>query len=938
MSMIVNHDVTSLMGQRIMMKNSLAMKRSLEKLSTGLRTKIADVDNTAGLAISETMRSRIYGMEKALYNSEDGVSMIQTATGALEGTQSMLMRMRELSVQAANDTLTQQDRSYIQTEINEIRDEITRIGATTQFNRKRILSGDNAVLWSSTNNNVKAIVNGGLRSIDEYGQKYAVDGNFKITVKADAGKAQTQKTDIFRIKHDDTVVNKSVNVREGVSDVSVTNTPSGSYTITRQEVAEAGAVLTGSYGIGGSQSTTTTSITLQAVNSPVTKITVQTSDGVEIWSTSGGDIFGSGSNTISGAAQASYFAGTGGAADSEGYIFSGVQDEIIAAARSKGITLNSDAFTSGSDTVNFSAITTNNGTAPGIQIIYEGGGDGTAPLVNSTAFGTTPQTIDPAGVFEVQAGENLLDNASVLFEVTGVNSTNGTVTLKATANKLSQNGVSSTAIQEDIVLSEGGNAVNLSKLFGGTEDAPSLTIGLNANMLSAVGEGAKFVYSVTPNVDTAGGNNSAIDINISGTMNSSWPDKWDGGPYGGNTIDYVLNGDNVSNSELHFRTFNLNSKTGVASEGDIKLTTNSSFRTSPGGGLTDETIGDVLASFDASYVGKVATGSTKLRDIDKFWDGQGKFILDQPKELTLTQGDGTQAKIMIYGEDTVDDLVNKLNNAVAVGLGQAKYVDDASKFVTFVNGETSGTEAVAGTMIVRSALTGRKGEITLSGNEDILTAISLNTVQEARETSYNVSVKNAHTDEMIADNVKITGNVLVGVIHKNIDVEFDPMLGIQAAWNSSTKNFDLLDTTTGKGTEVTLHLADNTTVFQTGASEGEDVMISIGDMRAHALGLDGVNVMTRESAAISTGIIDKAIDKVSMQQAKLGAAQNRLEHHIGNLTDETEALIGANSRIRDTDYMKEILEYTKMQILMQSNAAMLAQANQAQQSVLVFFR
>ena len=125
MSMIMNHDMTAIMGQRILQRNSLAMKRSLEKLSSGLRTKIADVDNTAGLAISETMLSRIGGMEKALNNSQDGISMIQTASGALEQTQSMLMRMRELSVQAANDVLTQQDRSYIQVEINEIRDEIS---------------------------------------------------------------------------------------------------------------------------------------------------------------------------------------------------------------------------------------------------------------------------------------------------------------------------------------------------------------------------------------------------------------------------------------------------------------------------------------------------------------------------------------------------------------------------------------------------------------------------------------------------------------------------------------------------------------------------------------------------------------------------------------------------------------------------------------------
>ncbi|MBQ9629110.1 MAG: flagellin, partial [Synergistaceae bacterium] len=192
-----------------------------------------------------------------------------------------------------------------------------------------------------------------------------------------------------------------------------------------------------------------------------------------------------------------------------------------------------------------------------------------------------------------------------------------------------------------------------------------------------------------------------------------------------------------------------------------------------------------------------------------------------------------------------------------------------------------------------------------------------------------VSVIDAHDDSLIAENVKITGNRLVGVIHKNVDVEFDPMMGINAAWNEDTQNFMYSVT---KTSESVLHLADNTTVFQTGASEGDDVLLNIGDMGSHSLGLDGVNVMSRERAVNSITLIDAAIDRVSMQQASLGAAQNRLEHHINNLTKETEALTEANSHIRDTDYQKEILEYAKMQILMQSNTAMLAQSNEMQRS------
>lgn len=913
--MILNHDVTSLMGQRIMQKNSLAMKRSLEKLSTGMRTKIADLDNTSGLAISETMRSRIYGMEKALNNSQDGISLIQTASGALEQTQDSLRRMRELSVQASNDTLTQQDRSYIQVEINELRDEIDRIGNTTQFNRKRILSGDNAVLWSSTDKNVKAIINGGLRSIDSFGQKYAVDGNFKISVEAKAGKAEVQKTDIFKIKHQDTVINKNINGTTGIQDISVNNVPAGRYNFSLSDTDAQDPVITGSFGIGGSISTRETNITFQDLNSPVRKISVQTEDGITLWETSGADIFKAGDNNATSTdTQIAFF---NGGEDDNGNTWSGVLNEIKTAAKHKGFTLDGDIE-------NLSMSTINSGEAQGIRIIYDGGGLGNNPLSDVQASEAT--TIDPANVFTVSASSGLDDNASILFEVRDIDVVNGTVTLDAKADILSQDGQNSRVTLGNIKLIDGGEAVELDGLLG------TDTLSINFDGIQYIEKGAKFVV----NVSSQNPVDDAIGLNLTQTMDSEWPDKWDGGAFNGQTVNYILDGSKTGNRDINFRNFYVNANSGEVFEGDITLSTNNDFRNIDSGGKLDTDNEMFLAVFDAAYVSKNVKGDTKLRDIDKFWDSQGKFILDQPKELTLTQGDGIQAKITIYADDTMNTLASKLNDAIANGLGQAKYVDDATKFVSFVDGAlVDNSESVAGTMIIRSALTGDRGKITLSGNEDVLKAFLLNTIQEAQESTYDITVRDAHTDAMIAEKVKVTGNKLVGVIHKNVDVEFDPMYGINAVWDEANKSYSLQST---EGSEFVLHLADNTTVFQTGASEGEDVMINIGDMRASALELDNINVMNRTTAARSTGIIDLAIDKVSMQMAKLGASQNRLEHHIGNLTDEMQALTEANSRIRDTDFAKEVLEYAKMQILMQSNTAMLAQANQAQQNILGLFR
>jgi flagellin len=111
----------------------------MEKLSSGLRINRAG-DDAAGLAISEKMRGQIRGLEQASRNSQDGISLIQTAEGALNETHSILQRMRELSVQGANDTNVAEDRTAIETELGQLSQEITRIAGQTQFNKQNILA------------------------------------------------------------------------------------------------------------------------------------------------------------------------------------------------------------------------------------------------------------------------------------------------------------------------------------------------------------------------------------------------------------------------------------------------------------------------------------------------------------------------------------------------------------------------------------------------------------------------------------------------------------------------------------------------------------------------------------------------------------------------------------------------------------------------------
>ncbi len=139
--MRINHNIAALNTYRQLTGNTSATSKSLEKLSSGLRINKAG-DDAAGLAISEKMRGQIRGLDQASRNAADGISMISTAEGALTETHSILQRMRELAVQAGNETLETQDRTAIGTELKELSVEIDRIADSTQFNGKFLLNGD----------------------------------------------------------------------------------------------------------------------------------------------------------------------------------------------------------------------------------------------------------------------------------------------------------------------------------------------------------------------------------------------------------------------------------------------------------------------------------------------------------------------------------------------------------------------------------------------------------------------------------------------------------------------------------------------------------------------------------------------------------------------------------------------------------------------------
>lgn len=154
--MLINHNISAVKTNAQLKVNNKNLSKSLERLSSGYRINKA-ADDAAGMAISRKMKTQIAALDQASSNASDGISVIQTAEGALTEVHSMLQRMRELSVQAANGTLTKDDREAIQDEITELSNEIDRISTDTEFNTKTLLDGSLARRSNSSNPSIEVM-------------------------------------------------------------------------------------------------------------------------------------------------------------------------------------------------------------------------------------------------------------------------------------------------------------------------------------------------------------------------------------------------------------------------------------------------------------------------------------------------------------------------------------------------------------------------------------------------------------------------------------------------------------------------------------------------------------------------------------------------------------------------------------------------------------
>lgn len=208
--MIVQHNMSALNTNRQLGVSTSNLSKATEKLSSGYRINRAG-DDAAGLSISEKMRGQIRGLDQASTNAEDGVSLIQTAEGAMNEVHSILQRMRELTVQAANDTNVTADRKAIAAEQSQLQQEITRIGSQTEFNTMKLLNGtftDKSLQVGANNGQniqftIGTITAEGL-SVDDVGSKmdsYANATAYLDTIDAAITSVSTERSNLGAIQN-----------------------------------------------------------------------------------------------------------------------------------------------------------------------------------------------------------------------------------------------------------------------------------------------------------------------------------------------------------------------------------------------------------------------------------------------------------------------------------------------------------------------------------------------------------------------------------------------------------------------------------------------------------------------------------------------------------------------------------------------------------------
>lgn len=459
----------------------------------------------------------------------------------------------------------------------------------------------------------------------------------------------------------------------------------------------------------------------------------------------------------------------------------------------------------------------------------------------------------------------------------------------------------------------------------GSYDSNGFNLEFEIPMLAGadtVNDGDKFLFSVTDakdvtnNEDLMANGGGALQISQNGVQGPTIiynqpnsltkPDDKDG------IVEY-------NNVTVHMVT--LDSETGTFDTGEITL----GFQENTGAAGNGQTLGGT-ASIEVRKGGEAATATTKLSELANFVDENGVELFASTQELKI-YGNNTNTTIYLEGDDTIQDVVEKITKAITQDLGMGSGLTEVDKkLVSFNQIEGTGFGVVPGTMILQSALTGKDGELSFIGSQKLMDALGLEVVQESSQNIQTITATDNLTGVVVGE--RVTSNSRVTDVIPGIDLIVDTRTGVDAYYNTGTGKIDFKPSNRLENQNLNLHIVDARTEIQIGTEKGEKLDVSLPALNTAALGIGNTNINTQEDAQRAITEIDNALTKVVSARSKIGAQVNRLNSTINTLATAEENTTASESRIRDTDIAKETTAMTTAQVAYQANIAILAQANQ----------
>lgn len=871
MALRINTNITALNAHSNLVKNDSRLSSSIERLSSGLRINRAS-DDAAGLTISEKLRTQVRGINRAIMNVQDGISLIQTAEGALNEIQSMLQRMRELALQSGNDTLTTTDRLEIQKEVAQLKDEINRISYGTEFNTRKLLDGSGtAAISTSDNKNLDGVVVGAVLTFSDFSIVVWPKSEFipGIGQKVYSGTPESQRSAIFltvegNIASSSTTLQSLANMYDSNGHF-ILDLPQTLYL--QGDNSQGNIVVSKDITLGQLSERIQAAMLKDQLGKGL-NFEGSTADFMDYGESNGQINVTSGRNGELGRIN-----------------FTGEENLVKA--------LGFQVVVPPEDPV-YSIAVTNLGVPYGERttLTTQIAGHRASGLIEGIDLMFEPPMSAYVNTSSAQLGISI--PAGFTFDVDDSITSTLTVPITIASGVWSMSQVAS-IMNEQLVAANSLVRARINDSY--------------AIEMTTLDTGSAAYVSIT---------NTSLAFNPLGIANGRYTGT--GGNPGVATGYDLISSYDFSQAGLTDVAFTITDRHSLTTQTTITLTGNYSA-----GGLNSlvEAINIQIGTQNLKIVAENSNGLLSFRSLET-GVGSNFDLVDAGGGQNMSVGVRVHEQTTISGFDGNPAVQNFAYDQASSKFGYVVIAQTASAGLDNLSFYVADLDGNGMTIVLPEATAGA----SFNSITDIANLIN----SQAQLLGVKVNAEINTGNQTIKMFSTIPGKEGTIVLTE---------LGSPDSLNTLKSMFDIDPVAYKNGVgnyAFTMHVKDTSIQFQIGPNQGHVSKANIIRTDVKALGIEDLDLTTVKSAEIAIGLLDKALQRISSERAKLGAIENRMNYTQNSLRVSLQNMTASESRIRDVDMAREVIEMTQSQILQQASNAMVGQANVSAQSVLDLLR